>query len=246
MPAYEKFAVASDNHGDMQDNGAVDVFFEFLKFWKPKHRIHLGDAWDFRCLRSKASQKDKLDKNLQSDIDIGSAFVEELNPTIYLMGNHDWRAQKVADDALDPLEKRAVAAIWSDMNDLLKKAKVYPYNKRDGICEVGDTRLVHGYSAGVGAVRKHALVYGKSWMGHLHAIEAINVERYGGAECRCIGALCKKEMGYNESQLTTLRQDHGFLYGVIFPNGRTMAWQAQEIGGVWVFPSEMKEIRRAK
>ncbi len=244
MLSYERFMVVSDNHGDEQDDGAVSAARAFMKHWKPKHRIHLGDAWDFRWLRSKASDEDRLDPALQADFDAGVDLLGWYRPSVYAMGNHCHRVIK-AMRSPDPAKAKLASMLWGDMEDALRGVKPIPYNKRTGIYQFGDTKLLHGYAAGIGAVRKHALVYGRCWIGHLHTIECTTPERHDTAEGRCIGALCKKELGYNEAQLGTLRQDNGFLYGIIFSNGRTLAWQAQEVGGVWVFPSEMKEVKCA-
>jgi hypothetical protein len=241
---YERFIVVGDNHGDMQDDKAVAALFEFMRFWKPKHRLHLGDNWDLRWLRSKASEDDKLDPGLQADFDAGYDFLRKFKPTVMLLGNHDARVIKGMESP-NSSKRKLCEMLWGDMEDAMCGVKPLPYNKRHGVYRFGDTNLVHGYAAGIGAVRKHALVYGKVWMGHIHAIEAITTERHDSAEGRSIGALCRREMGYNDGQIGTLRQDNGFLYGLIFPSGKTLAWQAQWIDGVLMVPSEMREVKCA-
>jgi hypothetical protein len=127
----------------------------------------------------------------------------------------------------------------------MRGVKPVMYNKRHGVHQFGDRKLLHGYASGIGAARKHALIFGDCWIGHLHSVECVTTERHDSAECRVIGTLAKLELGYNETQLGTLRQAAGFLYGVVFPNGRTVAWQAQAVDGVWLFPSEMREVKCA-
>jgi hypothetical protein len=241
---FERFLVVADNHGDEQDDDAVDAMLGFSKYWKPKHRIHLGDNWDFRWLRSKASEDDALDPKLQADFDAGVTFLERFRPTVFLMGNHDHRIRK-AMDSPKATKRKLAEMIWADMEDALHGVKPIPYNKRDGVYPFGDTKLVHGYSAGIGAVRKHALVYGKVWMGHLHTIESVRVERHDYAEGCCIGCMGRLELGYNEAQIGTLRQEKGFRYGLISNTGATIAWQARSIDNKWIFPSEMKEVKCA-
>jgi hypothetical protein len=240
----ERFIVVGDNHGNMQDDKAVAALFEFMRFWKPKHRIHLGDNWDFRWLRGKASEDDKLDPGLQADFDMGAAFVDKFRPTVFLAGNHDWRVRKSMESP-NPVKSKLAGMIWGDMEDSLKGTKIHPYNKREGVYKFGDLKMVHGYAAGVGAVRKHALVYQRVYLGHLHMVEHVSVETHNRGEAWCVGGLAKLEMGYNEAQIGTLRQSHGCRYGIISASGRTMAWQAEASRGRWNFPSEMKEMVRA-
>lgn len=60
---------------------------------------------------------------------------------------------------------------------------------------------------------------------------------------RAVGCLCALEMDYNSRQPNTLRQAHGWAYGVI--NRKTGAyhvWQAEEIEGKWLLPTDLKAI----
>ena len=49
-----------DVHGDQQDKKACEVFFKFAKDWKPEIRVMGGDLFDFRPLRKKASEDERL------------------------------------------------------------------------------------------------------------------------------------------------------------------------------------------
>lgn len=244
MSKYERFAVCADSHGDMADATSVAAFFDFLSFWKPKHRIHLGDIFDLRWLREKASAEEQLGVNLQDDLDQGADFLKRYRATTILLGNHDHRAIRAM---RSPNETKAKLAgmCWAEMEDSMLGVKPIPYNKRTGVYQFGDTKLIHGFASGIGATRKQTLVYGKMWSGHLHVCECVTTERHDAAEGRCVGTLARLDMDFNETQLTTLRQAAGFLYGCIFPNGRTVAWQAQAVDGVWLFPSEMREVKCA-
>lgn len=245
MPAYERFMVVADNHGDMADADTIKAEREFAGWWKPKHRIHLGDNWDFRWLRSKASADDQYDQNLQADFDAGVEFLDWYRPTIFLMGNHDHRVVKGMDSP-NPSKSKLCSLLLGDIQDALHGVKAAPYNKRLGAVRFGDLTLVHGYAAGIGALRAHVLTYGRCLMGHIHASDQLAVERLDGAVGYSVGCGCRLEMGYNESQRGTLRQQNGFAYGLIFPSGKTQVWLAAPMGDTWYIPSEMREVKRAK
>jgi hypothetical protein len=228
--APEQFIVAADSHGDCIDAGAAEAFFQFCREYKPKYRIHLGDVWDFRWLRAKASEADQWDDHLQDDIDAGVQFLQRFKPTHVLLGNHDWRVKKATEHPKRSLRKLA-ECVWGDMQDGIGKAKVFPYNKRDGVFRLGNLNLVHGYSAGVGALRKHIFTYGRCMMGHIHTSEQVSVERFGGGCGYSVGCLARLELGYNEQQIGCLRQSNGWAHGVIHPGGRTDVWLTQYEGG---------------
>jgi hypothetical protein len=237
----ERFIVVADSHGDMIDTKTEAALFEFMQYWKPKHRLHLGDAWDFRWLRGAASDDDKMDQNLERDFDAGVAFIKRFNPTVFLCGNHDWRVRKGMDSP-NKAKARLCSMLWQDIADAIP-CEMQPYDKRKGAYKFGDTTCIHGYAHGIGSVRKQTMLYGRCWVGHTHHIECTTVERFDCAEGRAIGSLCRVDMGYNEAQLTTLRQQNGWLYGFLWPNGLTQAWQAEKSpSGTFYLPSEMREV----
>jgi hypothetical protein len=48
-------------------------------------------------------------------------------------------------------------------------------------------------------------------------------------------------LAYNAASLNTLKQSHGFVYGFLIEN-RAIVFQAQPVGGVWVFPTEFRTM----
>lgn len=57
---------------------------------------------------------------------------------------------------------------------------------------------------------------------------------------RHCGCLCALDQDYNARQPNTLRQSHGFAYGVInAKSGDFHVWQAEEVGGKWIVPSDV-------
>lgn len=234
----QRFVIVGDTHGDMQDAPAVGAMFDFMKAWKPAIRVHLGDCFDFRALRRKASEEERRD-GLGADIDAGLSFLRRFRPTHFLRGNHDERLWDLL--ASDDHKMRDLAqTVADDIVDALGDAKMLPYQKRDGVLTLGHLRIVHGYHTGVTAARQAAMVYGSVVMGHIHAIDEYAIPGLEPRVGKAIGCLCKLDMDYNRAQAMTLRQSHGFAYGLLMGNGTYHVWQAYPINGVWVFPSEMR------
>jgi hypothetical protein len=77
--AYKKFIVAADNHGGLVCEAAKKKFLAFADDWKPHHRIHLGDLWDFSPLRRGASPEEKAD-GISDDYQCGLDFLDVLVP----------------------------------------------------------------------------------------------------------------------------------------------------------------------
>lgn len=234
---------AADNHGDMEDPDAVRVFRKFLKEWKPTIRIHGGDAFDFRPLRSKAGEEERREL-MRQDFDAGMQFIEMMKPTHLLWGNHDirlwdlWRANK-------GIISEYAGSLVEEIQKLTHKLKceTFPYDKRDGVLQVGKLRAIHGYCHGVGAARRSALAYGSVLMGHAHSIQSSSIEGLDNRVGRITGCLCKLNMDYSRATMASLVHRHGFVSGVIHKqSGEYHIWQAESINGTWVIPIEFKVL----
>lgn len=237
---YQRFIVVGDNHGDMQDSKACDAMFEFAKSWKPTIRVHLGDCFDFRCFRRSASDEEKRD-GISDDIDAGIAFMEKFKPTHYLRGNHCERLHDVLncdDDKLIGFAARVAREIKSSLGD----AMVYPYNKRTGILRLGHLKIIHGYHSGITAARMAAQIWGSVLMGHIHTIDQFSIPGLERRIGRSIGCLCKLDQDYNRAQANTLRQAHGWGYGLLLPGGDYQYWQAEKVAGQFFYPSEVRSV----
>jgi hypothetical protein len=236
-----RFVFCADNHGDHADPATLAVFWEFLKFWKPEVRVHGGDCFDFRCLRKNASEGEKRDR-IQADIDAGCDFLRKLKPTHWLRGNHDERLMDAAKGDDGKLADFA-SYLWVDIKDAAGAAQILPYDKRAGVLRIGRLKMIHGYHGGVTAARLAAQVYGSVLMGHTHAIDHAAVPGLDSRVGRSVGALCNLQADYNRAHANTLRQAHGWGYGLLLPGGEYVYWQAQRVGGAWHFPSEIREVR---
>jgi hypothetical protein len=73
-------------------------------------------------------------------------------------------------------------------------------------------------------------------MGHTHHCEEVPTKRIDRATGICIGCLCNLDLEYNFSHLTTLRQQQGFAFGWVTPQGKALVRRARNLGWVWDIP----------
>ncbi len=97
---YQTFVAVGDNHGDKCDPIAFNGLKQFLKEFKPQHRIHLGDCFDFRSIRRGVSNNDaESHESLYDDVEQGIEFIDTLRPTAFLYGNHEDRLSQMYTNA---------------------------------------------------------------------------------------------------------------------------------------------------
>jgi hypothetical protein len=90
--SWDSFVIVGDTHGDMIDLKARKAFLAFCDDFKPKKRIHLGDAIDFRAWRRGASSADQAD-SMQKDYDAGIKFLQDFKPDVYTLGRSQGRVR---------------------------------------------------------------------------------------------------------------------------------------------------------
>jgi hypothetical protein len=241
--AWERFIAAFDSHGSEQDDASVEKFFKFSEQWKPKHRIMGGDLWNFPSLRKGASDDEKR-LSLRDDLVAGKKFFNRFKPHVFLLGNHDSRLWNLALHGQGVMQDYAIEGV-SEIEAMVKshKCKQFPYHKRLGVYELGSLKVLHGYFAGLTAARRHAQVYGSCLFGHTHSDDQASVESIEHKVGYATGCLCKLDQEYNSTHVGTLRQSHGFAYGVVnLSTGNFHLWKAKEIEGKWMVPSDIVEL----
>lgn len=233
-----RFIAVSDSHGDMIDPESEKAVLAFIADFKPTVRIHMGDAFDFRCLRKGASDEEKND-GLNSDWEAGSEFLRKFykggSENMYLHGNHDLpRLERLRGSTNAALRGFAEIGI-QNFKSLLQRCRVktvLPYDSRLGVLRLGHLKFIHGYAAGLNAGTKHARAYGNVCYGHVHTVEVHAVDTDDGPrEARGVGALCRIDMDYNAHQLGKLRHGNGFAYGLLHDNGDYTIFQAIKVNG---------------
>jgi predicted phosphodiesterase len=240
-----RFIVASDNHGDQQDDETATALRAFIADFRPQVRIHAGDNWDFRNLRKGASDDEKahsLEDDWQAGSDWMRMFFDGGKENYFLRGNHDERLWKFAESATGLVRDYAHDGIKRvEAMAAKSRAKMLPYDARLGILRIGHLKVIHGFYAGVGAARRHAIAYRNCLYGHTHATDTVAVESDDGpVEARGIGCCCKVDMSYNQAMPGKLRHTNAFCYGMLFDDGTYQLFQTTKINGKFYAAGEIK------
>lgn len=240
--------LVADNHGDWVDPKTEEVIFAFLKDFRPEIRIHLGDVWEFACLRKGADEEERS-VELEADWLAGKEFLRNYfwrgKQNVLLLGNHDDRLWELAKNTHAAGESKAAAhGMLEDFEALRKKANiqtVLPYDSREGVYELGHLKCIHGYHAGENAGRQHARIYGNCVYGHTHTIESATAHSYDEPkESRGVGAACRLDRPFNKKQTNKLRHSNGFAYGFLFDDGRYQLFQSRKIGDEFYAATNIK------
>lgn len=239
--SYKRWIACGDNHGDQMDSSVEAAFFKFLELWKPHYKIHLGDNWDLRSLRSKASLADK-NESILADLDAGDEFLEKYVPDIFMEGNHCSRPYRL-------LQEGGIAAdfgkgIIERRMKLFKKLKIkhFPYHKREGIFRLGSLGFIHGFATGPNAALIHARAYDNVIGGHVHTSqEAVipNLSPRHGWSCPCMAFV---DMPYLDISIQSLGHCNGWDYGVVFDNGTFDVFPAKRINNRYFVSKEFIEL----
>ena len=244
MAFPKPFVIASDNHGDMQDDRSVSGLFSFIDEFQPVIRIHAGDNWDFRNLRRGATDDEKAG-SLEADWKAGEKFLKRFfrggEENVFLRGNHDERLWHFANTSSGVVRDYAVEGI-KRVERLCRRtrAKMLPYDAALGIYNMGKLSVLHGYHAGASACRQHAAIYGNCVFGHVHTEEAAPVPSLQPAEARSNPCLCIRDMDYINAKTGKLRWAQGWSYGFLFEDGTYQLFQTRKINNRFHAATEIK------
>lgn len=238
---YEVWIAAPDSHGDMIDEETRAAFMRHCRDIRPTYRIHLGDCFDFRPLRGKASDQESRER-MGADIKAGIAFLKEYRPTHWLLGNHDDRIYKAAKSD-DGTTAEMAESVIGEIEAAVPNTQVLPYDSRLGVLTLhGGISFVHGYTTGESAAKEAAITYGTVVMGHVHTFQQASVKSLLPRTGYSIGCLCRTDMEYNKTTTAKLRQANGWAWGLVYPNGEHTVWTVRRVGGRFVVAGDVREI----
>ena len=246
----KRFLAFGDTHGDMVDEEALDALVRFKKHYRPHLTIHLGDLFDYRALRKGISQNesDAYD-GLRADTLKGYECLEKTKPDVLLLGNHDYRIYRVAEEHPNGIVREAAENGIAGIEKACKRVKcqLIPYNVMTGVYTVGTLNFLHGYSANLRAVAEHANHYGNGpdssvVMGHLHRVEQSTGKRHVRAQGYSAGCLCNfEQMTYASHRMATSMWQVGWSFGV-YDDKHHQVWLATKTGDKWMLPTGVEEL----
>lgn len=227
-------------HGDLLCGDAARVALNFMADWKPKHRVHLGDVWDFRALRRGASPEERLD-GIKDDYRCGIEFLTAYRPQILTLGNHDHRVWRATTETSNAVFAEMMAGFADSIQTDLDKLRVRatPWGV-DQVAKLpcGGPSLLHGYRSTVNPAKSHFENYGESICAHVHKPDTYHARHINGEKAYTVGTLARiQDMRYADGYTAKLGWRQSFLYGL--HNTKTGAWQAWHVineGGQWVSP----------
>lgn len=240
-----KFVIVSDIHGSMLDERATNAALAFTKDFKPDVRVIAGDLWDFSAIRKGASEDEKQ-LSMRDDYDAGATFANEFfkgsGEKHLMLGNHDIRAH---DLRLSPcaIKKDLGEMMVRDINQLAHRnsAKLWDYDARTGVLDLGHLRVVHGFHTGMSACAQHSRIYGNVVFGHIHSIESFQTPGLEQREARSIGCLCSLNPDYANRNTGKLRWAHGWGFGWLFSDGTYQINQARNVEGDFYAATEINK-----
>ena len=218
---WVRFLCCSCTHGSEADPRALDAILRLRDAWKPQFVAHLGDAIDARALRAGARKdSDSADHaaDLADDLMQGLAFLRELKPNVYLLGNHEARLSELAHSPNAVLSYAAghvMGRIEDEMGKI--KCRIIPYAgvHKSGMFMLGVTGLTHGSVYNVSAARDMAEMCGHSVIfGHTHRVAMESARTHAKAIGYNIGCGIKLDIGYSAQRRQTLGWRHAAAFGV--------------------------------
>jgi len=195
--------------------------------WKPKHRVHLGDVWDFRALRNGASPEERAE-GISYDINCGLEFREWYKPQLLTMGNHDYRLWRQAEQHSQGVLADLCRMKANDLEDDIRKLKIQwvPWGVENYLTlPMGGPKLIHGYRSTMYPAKAHHENWGDCILAHVHKPDKYEARNIDGGKAFSVGTMADiKKMTYANNYPAKLGWRNSFLYGM--HNTKTGAWQA--------------------
>lgn len=231
---WKRFLAVGCSHGHHADQQLLKRVLAFKSRWKPATTIHLGDAIDLACLRAGAAGTRDESADPEGDLQDGLAFLHQLEPKLYFLGNHEARLNTLMESP-KAIVAALAARVMAQVTDQARRMRceVIDYNFQHGWRQLGDTLFGHGYMVNEQAVRDHAeAVCGgtasKVVIAHLHRVQQAEGRNRAHPTGYCVGWLGDKNaMGYAANRRATTSWSRGFAWGE-HCDTETVVWLAKE------------------
>lgn len=235
---WKKFLIVGCSHGHLADRIALRTIKNFKSSYKPFLTVHLGDFFDVAALRGGAKGSKDEGADIDHDLKSGFNFIEELEPNILFMGNHDDRIFRLQD------HPKAVVAycagkIMGEINDFCSRYNIdlVHYDISAGWRPLGNFLMGHGYMFNEMAIRDHAESVGNCIIAHLHRTGEERGRVRGGATGYCVGTLADiPALEYAKTRRATLKWNLGFAWGEYCADAAVVNICARADNGIWRLP----------
>jgi len=238
--AWEKAIYVGDNHGNLVCPKAVKVVQRFIEDWKPQHRVHVGDLWDFGGLRKKASAEEKQ-MGISHDYNCGLEFLDWFKPQLLLLGNHDWRLWRASEEFSEGVLADLCRMQAEKAEDTLRERRIEW--RQYGVSQfltlpMGGPKFIHGYRSTMYPAKAHFENWGECILGHVHKPDRYQARHIDGGKSIALGCLADlSKLTYADHTPAKLGWRQGFAYGI--HNTKTGAWEAWDVinkDGQWISP----------
>ena len=220
--------VVGCSHGEMIDPVAERGVLQFKERFNPKRIIHLGDFLDTTCFRSGAKGTADQSEEIDPDFNSGLNFLENLEVTDALMGNHEARLWRMCKDP-DAKVRWCSSQLINKIRERCKKQNTklieyFPEGELFGFLKLGDYKVMHGYLYGENACRDHSESHGNVIHAHTHRPGVAKGRRDDNPTGYCVGTLTKiGNMDYAKGRRSTLSWGQGLVFGY-YTDKKAQCW----------------------
>jgi len=216
VSSWQKIMAVGCSHGEYLHPQASNLVARFFDRWKPKIRIHLGDAFDFQAFRTGAKGTSDEAHPVEADLDHGRRFLKLFSPTVVCDGNHENRIVTLARH-YNTMTATAARSVLDSVRKAQRADKVplIPYTVHaEGWYQLGDFKFGHGHLFSENFIRDSAERWGNCVVAHAHRGGMAKGRRSDCPTAFCVGTLCDPEkMTYASGRAGTLAWSHGIVWG---------------------------------
>ena len=217
---WKRFLAVTCTHAKHIDPTAWQAVLTFKERFKPNLTLHLGDAIDMTGLMAHGQGSGSKGDDLSPDIDTGLMHLRELKPQIFLLGNHEDRAYKLAmskNEATAYGANKACEHIEKTCQKI--RCQMIPYTGIEQIKDIADIGFTHGTIYNEMAARDMAVKYcngsrRKIIFGHTHKVAVASAPTKHGGTGYNIGTLtAKSSLEYAKNRPSTFAWTQAFCWG---------------------------------